>query len=101
MDARALVGLNLARIRREQGLTQRDLESRSQISQQYLSAMESGAANPSLIVLETLAKTLGVSLFVLLEGVDELPPPPKPSRKQRVNGEGMVLRVRSRKSGQG
>ena len=101
MDARALVGLNLARIRREQELTQRDLEARSQISQQYLSAMESGAANPSLVVLETLAKTLGVSLFVLLEGVDELPAPPKPSRKQRVNGEGVVLRVRSRKSGQG
>ena len=77
MDPRVRVGLNLVRIRRGQGLTQEQLEARSDVSQQYLSGVESGVRNPTLVILVRLAKALNVGLFTLLEGLDEQPAPPK------------------------
>ncbi|MDW5317608.1 helix-turn-helix transcriptional regulator [Rhizobium sp. PL01] len=61
MDMRKLVGRNFARLRREQGLTQEDIEMRSGYSQQYLSGLERGRRNPTVITLYELAKALGVS----------------------------------------
>lgn len=37
--------------------------------QTYLSRVENGKANPSLNALEIIAKTLGVSIFVLFDMV--------------------------------
>lgn len=61
MDMRALVGRNFARIRREKGLTQEQVEARSGFSQQYLSGLERGKRNPTVITLYELAEALGVS----------------------------------------
>lgn len=60
MDMRALVGENFARIRRERGLTQEEVEARSGFSQQYLSGLERGQRNPTVITLFELAKVLDV-----------------------------------------
>lgn len=61
MDMRKLVGRNFARLRREKGLTQEEVEARSGLSQQYLSSLERGRRNPTLITLYELAQALGVS----------------------------------------
>lgn len=61
MDMRKLVGRNFARLRREKGLTQEDVEARSGYSQQYLSGLERGKRNPSVITLYEIAQALGVS----------------------------------------
>lgn len=61
MDMRKLVGRNFARLRREKGLTQEEVEARSGYSQQYLSGLERGVRNPTVITLYELAKALGVS----------------------------------------
>lgn len=61
MDMRKLVGRNFARLRREKGLTQEDVEARSGYSQQYLSGLERGKRNPSIITLYEIAQALGVS----------------------------------------
>jgi transcriptional regulator with XRE-family HTH domain len=61
MDMRKLVGRNFARLRREKGLTQEDLEARSGFSQQYLSGLERGQRNPTIITLYELSQALGVS----------------------------------------
>lgn len=61
MDMRALVGRNFARIRREKGLTQEELEERSGFSQQYISGLENGLRNPTVVTLFELAQALGVS----------------------------------------
>ena len=58
---RRLVGRNLARIRRAQGMTQEQLEERSGFSQQYLSGLERGRRNPTVVTLYELAQALGVS----------------------------------------
>jgi len=61
MDMRKLVGRNFARLRREKGLTQEDIETRSGYSQQYLSGLERGKRNPTVVTLYELAQALGVS----------------------------------------
>ncbi len=61
MDVRALVGRNFARIRREKGLTQEQVEELSGFSQQYLSDLERGKRNPTIVSLYQLAQALGVS----------------------------------------
>jgi len=67
MDMRKLVGQNFARIRREKGLTQEQIEERSGFSQQYLSGLERGRRNPTIITLYELSQALGVSHVELLE----------------------------------
>lgn len=61
MDMRKLVGRNFARLRREKGLTQEQIEERSGFSQQYLSSLERGLRNPTIVTLFELAQALGVS----------------------------------------
>jgi transcriptional regulator with XRE-family HTH domain len=61
MDMRELVGRNFARLRREKGLTQEDVSARSGFSQQYISSLERGRRNPTVITLYELAQALGVS----------------------------------------
>lgn len=61
MDMRQLVGRNFSRIRREKGLTQEEMEARSGFSQQYLSGLERGKRNPTIVTLYELAQALGVS----------------------------------------
>lgn len=61
MDMRKLVGRNFARLRREKGLKQEQIEDRSGLSQQYLSGLERGKRNPTVITLYELAQALGVS----------------------------------------
>jgi transcriptional regulator with XRE-family HTH domain len=60
MDMRKLVGKNFARLRREKGLTQEQIEERSGFSQQYLSGLERGKRNPTVITLYELAQALDV-----------------------------------------
>ena len=67
MDMRRLVGRNLARVRRAQGLTQKQLQGQSGFSQQYLSGLERGQRNPAVVTLYELARVLWVSYFDLLQ----------------------------------
>ncbi|MCF8710452.1 helix-turn-helix domain-containing protein [Rhizorhapis sp. SPR117] len=66
MDMRKLVGRNVARLRQEKGLTQEDVAARSGFSQQYLSSLERGHRNPTVITLYELAQALGVSHVALV-----------------------------------
>ncbi|MBX4967773.1 helix-turn-helix domain-containing protein [Rhizobium binae] len=70
MDMRKLVGSNFARLRREKGLTQEEVEARSGYSQQYLSSLERGRRNPTVITVYELAQALGVSHVDLVMPVD-------------------------------
>lgn len=70
MDMRTLVGRNFARLRKAQGFTQEDLEARSGFSQQYLSSLERGKRNPTVITLYELAQALGVDHVELLRPDD-------------------------------
>ena len=67
MDIRALVGRNFARLRHESGLTQEEVEERSGFSQQYISGLERGRRNPTIVSLFELAQALGVDYLELLK----------------------------------
>ena len=66
MDMRKLVGENTARIRKEKGLTQEALAEKSGLSQQYISGLENGRRNPTIVTLFELSSALGVSHVELL-----------------------------------
>lgn len=61
MDMRKLVGANCSRIRKERGWTQEELAERSGLSQQYISGLERGRRNPTILTLFELAQALGVN----------------------------------------
>lgn len=67
MDMRKLVGRNFARIRQERGLTQEQVAERSGFSQQYLSGLEQGSRNPTIVTVFEIAQALGVDYLELLE----------------------------------
>lgn len=71
MDMRKLVGRNFARLRREKGLTQEEVAERSGFSQQYLSSLERGRRNPTIITIYELAQALEVSHVALVRPDDE------------------------------
>ena len=61
MDMRRLVGQNARRIRQKKGLTQGAFADISGFSQQYISSLEQGRRNPTIITVYELAVALGVS----------------------------------------
>jgi transcriptional regulator with XRE-family HTH domain len=66
MDMRKLVGRNVKRIRLEKGLTQEQFAERSGFTQQYLSGLEQGKRNPTILSLYELALALGVDQVALV-----------------------------------
>jgi len=71
MDMRKLVGRNVKRIRQEKGLTQEQLAEISGFSQQYLSGLEQGRRNPTIVSLYELATALGVRHMELLRSAED------------------------------
>ena len=66
MDMRKLVGRNVRHYRQRRGLTQEAFAERSGFSQQYLSDLERGKRNPTIVTVYELATALGVSHMDLL-----------------------------------
>jgi transcriptional regulator with XRE-family HTH domain len=67
MDMRRLVGRNAKRIRLAKGLTQEQFAERSGFSQQYISDLERGRRNPTVVSLYELAQALGVTHMELVQ----------------------------------
>jgi transcriptional regulator with XRE-family HTH domain len=67
MDMRKLVGDNCARIRKARGYTQEQLAELSGLTQQYLSDLERGKRNPTVVTVYEIAQALGVSHLDMLE----------------------------------
>jgi len=70
MDIRRLVGLNVQRLRQEKGWSQEELAFRSGLHRTYVSGVERGKRNPTVVVLERLARSLGVDPVELLRAAD-------------------------------
>jgi transcriptional regulator with XRE-family HTH domain len=69
MDMRGLVGQNVRRIRQKKGLTQEQFADISGFSQQYVSGLENGRRNPTVVTLYELAMALGVSHMELVRPI--------------------------------
>lgn len=67
MDVRQVFGTNVRRLRLEKGMSQEEFGFAAEIDRTYVSGVERGLRNPSLILAERFAKGLGVELFELLK----------------------------------
>ncbi len=67
MDIRKQVGLNVKKIRRERGWSQEELAFESGLHRTYISGIERGARNPTLLVIDQVAAALDVTPARLLE----------------------------------
>lgn len=59
------IGKNIVDLRHRKGISQEQLALRSDVSVSYLRDIEHGRANPSLDMLESIAKTLEIQLPML------------------------------------
>ena len=67
MDVRRRVGLNLKRFREEQGFSQESFADHCGLHRTYISGIERGVRNPTVIILDKIAKALKVPAGQLLE----------------------------------
>ena len=67
MDVRKRVGINLKRLRLDRHLSQEDLAFEAGLHRTYISGVERGVRNPTVMVLEEIAKALKVPAAKLLE----------------------------------
>ncbi len=67
MDVRLRVGLNVSEWRRGKGLTQEEVAHRATVNQTYLSDIERGKRNPSLLILDRIARALELDVVDLLK----------------------------------
>jgi len=80
MELCALVGLNVRRHRLAAAMTQEELAFRAGMDRTYLSDIERGRRNPTLLTMQDVATPLNLRVVDLLEGSDALEPPEAPLR---------------------
>jgi transcriptional regulator with XRE-family HTH domain len=66
-DVRRMVGHNLRRLRIESGLSQAQLAERMDVDRAYISGLELGQRNPTIVTLWHVAKALGVKVRSFFE----------------------------------
>lgn len=71
MDIRWRVGLNLKKYRKQAGFSQEGLAFECGIHRTYVSGVERGVRNPTVVVLEQIAAPLNIPVLRLLEEIDE------------------------------
>jgi len=67
MDIRRRLGSNVRRLREEAGWSQEDYADRAGIHRTYVSDIERGERNPTVLMLEKLAAPLKVTPASLIE----------------------------------
>ena len=67
MDITTRLGKNIRRLREEQGWSQEDYADRAGIHRTYVSDIERGRRNPTITVVEKLAKPFGIKAGALLD----------------------------------
>ncbi|MBS0384574.1 MAG: helix-turn-helix transcriptional regulator [Proteobacteria bacterium] len=68
MDIRRLVGRNVQRLRSDKGWSQEELADEAGLHRTYISGVERGVRNPTIVIVAKLASALGVNPSDLLKG---------------------------------
>ena len=88
MKARALVAWNVRRIRVKRGISQERLAYDTGIDRSYMGALERGTENPTIDLLDRIAKTLDVPLAELFVVPSRGTPIPKNLPRGRKSSVG-------------
>ena len=97
MKLQRQVGLNVRRLRLKRDVSQQVIAFEADVALNYVSGIECGKKNPTIDVLERLAKALRVKPADLLAPVLEAEPMPKGlPRGRNVHHQGRKFGVRRR-----
>jgi transcriptional regulator with XRE-family HTH domain len=66
-DAKRLVGANVRKLRLSAGISQAELATRMGVDRAYVSGLEAGQRNPTIVTLWHLAKALNVKMRELFK----------------------------------
>ena len=66
------LGARIRYLRQQKGLSIEDLSLEADINRNYLGDLERGMRNPTLIILNKIAKALDIDLTTLFEGIKEI-----------------------------
>jgi len=66
-DVRQRLARNLRNLRHQKGLSQEAFADEASLQRTYISDLERGARNPSITIVEKIARALGVPLGALLD----------------------------------
>jgi len=69
MEVKSKVGKRIREIREKVEMSQKDLAYSSDLDRSYIASVESGQRNISIVNLEKIANSLGVSLSELFKGI--------------------------------
>lgn len=69
MDVQQRLGKRVREKRNELGLSQEAFADKCKLDRTYISGIERGKRNVSLVNIEVIAKSLGISIAELMEGV--------------------------------
>ncbi len=64
-----LVGKRIREIRKEQGFSQEELAARAELDRTYMTSVECGRRNISIVNLHKIAEALGVTLEEMFRGI--------------------------------
>lgn len=87
MDGKARLAWNVRRLRNARDLSQETLAIDAEVAVPYVSRIENGVANPSIDVMDRLARALHVEIDELLKGFDKRTSRPRtltPGRKSNT-----------------
>jgi len=66
----AALGLKIRKLRKERNISQQSLVLRTDVNKSYIYLLETGSANPTLLVLVKLAYALDVDIAELLTDIE-------------------------------
>ena len=69
MNVLTQLGMRIRYLRKLKGMSQLDLSLESNINKNYISDLERGSRNPSLLILERICKALEIDLSTLFKGI--------------------------------
>jgi transcriptional regulator with XRE-family HTH domain len=75
MNLCSVIGANIRRLRKAKGLSQEELAFRAEIDRSYLSEIENGHKNLSVVMLDQIAEALGADVQAMFKGYS------RPTRK--------------------
>ena len=71
-DLRAELANQIKQSRRRLGLSQEALASQADVDRTYVSQLERGVANPSILILQRISIVLGMDLSINLQRTDDV-----------------------------
>ncbi len=69
MDIARRFGARVAYLRKERGMTQEAFADHAGIARSYMSDVERGVRNPTIVMVERIAKALRIRISELFDGV--------------------------------